>query len=254
MTVAVQIANSQDALEASFAIRYQVFVEELRVLAQDAFPDHRESNAFDSLPTTVHILVRVDNRPAATVRLLLPNREVALRRGWDRGLAIEQHFRLPAELTENVGEITRSCVLPAYRRRSLPQMMWAKAVDVARQHGIRTFVAEAYPETSEIAIVEGYCRILAAAGLVSNVVRLIPRGGDPAVQNPGWSPIRTIDPREAVRQLPPALKLFVKMGVVVCGPPLMTGDYRCVSLPILWDLAERTPEQCRILELGARTL
>ena len=88
------VATTQRQLDDALRVRWAVFGEELRLLGGPVPAAPREVNCFDTLETTVHLVVYAGDTPVATSRLLLPNPEVAQRHGGHLGIALEQKLDL----------------------------------------------------------------------------------------------------------------------------------------------------------------
>jgi predicted GNAT family N-acyltransferase len=104
MNITVVEANTPELLDACFAIRMAIFVEEQGVPASDEF------DAFDALGTEArHILLYVDGVPAASSRL---------------------------RIVEQVAKLERICVMLDYRKHGLGRVLINKLEEMAKEDGL----------------------------------------------------------------------------------------------------------------------
>ncbi|MDR6722869.1 putative GNAT family N-acyltransferase [Paenibacillus amylolyticus] len=104
MNTTVVEVNNQELLEACFAIRMAIFVEEQGVPAEDEF------DAYDALGTEArHILLYVDGVPAASSRL---------------------------RIVDDVAKLERICVMLEYRKHGLGRVLIDKLEQMALDQGL----------------------------------------------------------------------------------------------------------------------
>jgi hypothetical protein len=102
--VRLEVACSDDALRAAFALRYETVVEEGWV-KPEAFPDRLECDAYDD--AAVHVAGWHGPTLATTARLVFPTPE--------RELPTEAEFDLSVEPEHRVVDIGRAIVRKEYR-------------------------------------------------------------------------------------------------------------------------------------------
>lgn len=104
MNITIVDADSQALLDACFAIRTAIFVEEQGVSAAAEFDE------YDALGTEArHILLYVDGVPAASSRL---------------------------RIVENVAKLERICVMLDYRKHGLGRVLISKLEEMALADGL----------------------------------------------------------------------------------------------------------------------
>lgn len=134
--VTVRLAQTPAEIEAAQALRYHVFYEEHG--ARPTTDMERLKRDFDDYdPHADHLIVIDENVTPAkivgTYRLL--NRAVAEKYGRFYTSA-EYNIDSILKSSENVLELGRSCVLPAYRTRPVLQMLWQGIADYVLEHKI----------------------------------------------------------------------------------------------------------------------
>src|SRR4051812_45841016 len=112
------IATTQRELDDALEVRDLVFRQEMNLIRGEPFQIARELNCFDTLDTTIHVVAYAGRVPVATVRMLLPNLEVARDNGTALGVDLEQKLDLSplAGPRMLVAEVTRLCVRREWRR------------------------------------------------------------------------------------------------------------------------------------------
>lgn len=105
MNTTIVEVDTQELLDACFAIRTAIFVEEQGVSAEEEF------DAYDALGTEArHILLYVDGVPAASSRL---------------------------RIVENVAKLERICVMMDYRKHGLGRVLIDKLEQMALDQGLK---------------------------------------------------------------------------------------------------------------------
>ncbi len=104
MSLEVKIARTKKDFIGAFELRYSVFGEELNYIDKTKYPQSREKDDFDELPTTTNFVVNKDNETIGTARLI-ENTSLPFN--------IEQYVnidRLKKDKNINLAEASRFCV------------------------------------------------------------------------------------------------------------------------------------------------
>ena len=243
------LAQSQRRIDDALRIRFEVFARELGYLETNERTVPRESDPFDTLDTTLHIVAYHGRTAVGAVRILLPNSEIALANGTSFGLPIEAHYDLGALFRAGIhpAETTRFCVLSAYRGSPVASFLHATAVRLSLRFGVTHWIAGANMETDALDDALIMQRALVFHGFVRNdlclerraalVPPLFPRrpfydervrsralAGDSAVHLP-----RTID------------SYARRMHARFVGPPMFDARFRMCALPFVAAVADQRP-------------
>lgn len=243
------LAQSQRRIDDALRIRFEVFARELGYLETNERTVPRESDPFDTLDTTLHIVAYHGRTAVGAVRILLPNSEIALVNNTSFGLPIESHYDLGALLRAGIhpAETTRFCVLSAYRGSPVASFLHATAVRLSLRFGVTHWIAGANMETDALDDALIMQRALVFHGFVRNdlclerraalVPPLFPRrpfydervrsralAGDSAVHLP-----RTID------------SYARRMHARFVGPPMFDARFRMCALPFVAAVADQRP-------------
>ncbi|AKQ65471.1 hypothetical protein A176_002383 [Myxococcus hansupus] len=144
-----RVATTQRELDDALRVRWAVFGGELQLIAGKPAPTQREVTGFDTLATTVHVVVYDAQEPVATVRILLPNPEVARASGGVLGVELEQRLDLSglAGPEQVVAEAGRFCVRRKWRHSDAVVRLQAAFYAESRRRGVTHWLAAANLET-----------------------------------------------------------------------------------------------------------
>lgn len=234
------IAESKKQLDDALRLRFCVFGEELGLLA-GSNPIPRELDSFDTLESTVHFLAYVEGKAAGTVRLLLPNAEIAQASGQRFGFHLEHYFDLSAMAQSNIApaELTRFCIQKPYRRSPLLLHLYEAMRQESLRRGITHWIASANTETDsmEDALIMG--AVAESIGLCSGVRGIVRRLSIAGPQQPR-RPFYSADERSRAYAgklsglaLPKPLQSFSKLGARFVSAPIYDSRFQSCSMPLV---------------------
>ncbi len=208
----LRLAEDEDEIRAAQALRYRVFYEEM---SAEPTPEmsraRRDFDRFDEYCD--HLLVIDRSLPAGPRRVVgtyrLLRRATAEQRGPFYSVDeydIRQILAFPGEILE----LGRSCIAPAYRQRSIMQLMWRGIADYVMYHDIGLMFGCASlpgtdPAAHALALSYLYHHHLAPANLR-------PRALPERYVSMDMIPRDRIDVRAALSQLPPLVKGYLRLG------------------------------------------
>ncbi|NTX16502.1 GNAT family N-acetyltransferase [Myxococcus sp. CA051A] len=255
-----RVATTQRELDDALRVRWAVFGGELRLISGKAPPSRREVSCFDTLETTVHLVVYADREPVATLRMLMTSPEVALATGGRLGIELEQKLDLSGLGGPGMvfAETARFCVLERWRHSEAVAHLQAGIYAESRGRGVTHWIAAANLDTDSREDASLIARVAAHRGWVSPRWRV-------RVSEPSESPVLPSSPfytpmeRERAGQgnlgglrMPRAPSLFArKMGARFIAEPLYDASFRRFTLPLLAALDEipaSTLERFRALD------
>jgi putative hemolysin len=241
------VATTQRQLDDALRIRWAVFGEELHLLGGPTPLAPREVDCFDTLPTTVHLVVYAGAKPVATSRLLLPNPEVAHLSGKRLGIALEQKLDLSGVngASLSLAESTRFCILKEWRNSEVLVRLQAGLYQESRRLGVSHWIASANTETDCAEDADLVFQVASHQGLVSPrwwVRTLAPHSPPEVPRAPLYTPLERSRARQGQLsglRLPRTLALFArKMGARFVGAPLYDAGFRRFSMPLIAGLDE----------------
>ena len=247
MPLSCLVATTQRQLDDALRIRWAVFGEELHLIGGPTPLAPREVDCFDTLPTTVHLVVYAGAKPVATARLLLPNPEVAHLSGKRLGIALEQKLDLSGVNGSglSLAESTRFCILKEWRHSEVLLRLQAGLYWESRRFGVSHWIASANTETDSAEDADLVFQVAVHQGLMSprwQVRTLDPHAPPEVPRAPLYTPRERIHARQgqlSSLRLPRTLALFArKMGARFLGAPLYDAGFRRFSMPLIAALDE----------------
>jgi len=139
------VLGRTEQIEDAQRVRWQVYVNEEKLLSASTGMDGREIDDVDYLDTTLHLLVYDNREPVGTVRLLQRNAAVARTTGGALGLPLESKFDLGAFARPGIvpAEVTRYCVLRRYRHTGVTTELLSGLYAESVRRGITHWLAGA---------------------------------------------------------------------------------------------------------------
>jgi putative hemolysin len=248
------IAETRRQIDDALRVRYQVFAEELEYIEPARRFVPREVDPFDTLETTIHLVVCADGEPVGVARLLTPNSEVVRSSGAVFGFDLESKFDLCslAKRGLRLVETMRYCVLARYRGRAVAAALHAAAVDLSRSAGITHWIGCANTETDSLEDAHVIRRVAAHLGFEHGDIRIEPRA-------PAAAPLASrrafYKPHERRRaeadpaglRFPRTLELYARrMAARFIGPPIYDAAFRMCSMPLLIAVDEQVIRPARL--------
>ncbi len=243
------IGETQRHLDDAARVRFEVFARELGYLDTKDHAVPRELDPFDTLPTTLHLLVYAGDLAVGTMRLLLPNPEVAATNGSSFGLSIESQFDLGPLATAGLrlAETSRYCVISTHRSSTAVAELHAAAVHLSRILGVGHWIATANTGTDALDDALLIKDIAERFGFVRDDVSITPRVPPVALASPR-RPFYDEHTRAELTtdrarwRLPRTLDMYTRrMFARFVGPPVYDPRFRMCALPLLADVsAQRT--------------
>jgi len=239
--VRCQIAETRRQIDEALRIRYTVFAEECDYLDPARRLVPREVDPFDTLDTTYNIVAYVEDRAVGTVRMHLPNLEVATVMGSQFGFDIESKFDIGglAQTTMRLAETMRYCILTQYRHTHIASALHAAVVQISNRTGITHWIGCANTETDSLEDANLIHSIGRRSGRVHGQIHIEPREHTLPIHEPRH-PFFTTAERHAAHadavnaRFPRILAIYSqKMGARLIGPPTYDHRFRMYSIPVL---------------------
>jgi len=225
----MQLARSNEDLEAIQRLRYQVFTEEMGAVFPEAV-DGLDCDRFD--PWCKHLMVKEVSaqRVVGTYRVLTPDN--AKRAG---GYYAAQEFDLSGlgPIAEQFVEIGRSCTHPDYRDGSVIMMLWSGLIEFMTHGGFRYMLGCASVSLRDDGV---------TAAEVWRVARkmMAQRPEAARIAPLNRYPVEKLDSPLPAR-VPPLIKGYLNIGARICGEPAWDPDFNTADFPVLLDMHAMDP-------------
>lgn len=207
----VRLAGSEEDVKAAQALRYEVFYEEC-----GAQPDEkmallkRDIEPIDDFCDLLLVIDHASKKVVGTYRFML--REAALQYGsyyTSSEFEIDKLIAFPGQIME----LGRSCVHQDYRTKPTMQLLWKglgayiQQNQVALCFGCASFIGTDISKYKQ-ALAYLYHYHLAPSNLRTCAL-------PEHYEEMNCLPLKEVDPKEAMRQLPPLIKGYLRLGGVV---------------------------------------
>ena len=230
--ITVAWARHHDEVRAAQRLRYRIFADEMGARLETNVAGH-DVDLFDDY--CEHLLVRdaATQDVVGTYRVLTPAQ--ARRAGSFYSDTEFDLWRLRA-LREQMVELGRSCVHPAYRQGGVILALWGALAEFMQRNRLDTMIGCASIPMLHNGVVSGDAaasvwRQLKATHLAPIEYHVVPRLPLPVEQ------LDTSLPVEA----PALIKGYLRMGAKVLGPPAWDPDFNTADLPMMMRIHELPP-------------
>jgi L-ornithine Nalpha-acyltransferase len=212
-----RLARTASEIDAAQAVRYRVFVEEMRAkLDPEAERRKRDFDAFDLICDHLLVLDRslegdTEDQIVGTYRLM--RQEVAKAHG---GFYSASEFDVDSLIARHPGkrfmELGRSCVLPAYRTKRTVELLWQGNWAYALRYGVDAMFGCAsfpgvYPEAHALALSFLHNNVSATGEWHVEALPHLKRDMD-------LMPAEAVNARRAMMALPPLIKGYLRLGAM----------------------------------------
>lgn len=220
----VELALSQEQINACFRLRYRVFVEELGAKIDCALPLGLESDHFDDY--CHHMLVRdLDSGEAVACTRILTDTQAQVAGGYYS--ANEFDLSRLRDVEGRVMEIGRTCVDPAYRNGAIISCLWSGLAQFMENNrfmylmGCASISLEDGGVQAKLIMDQLRDRYLTPESLRVNSLRALPRlSAEAELLN------------QDVR-MPPLLKAYLRLGAQIGGEPYWDADFNTADV-FIW--------------------
>lgn len=235
---AVTIAD----LDAATHLRWDVYSDAIR-FDLGLLPARREINGFDVVGSATIFLAMIDDEPVGTIRLLLPDPELADCHGCGLGLplAIGARFEnMPANAV--VAELGRAAVRAGYRGSSIIGSLYRAAYRLSRAAGVTHWTGVSLTGTDDSTDASIIAAVVASKGFVTPQRHI----DGPDRRSDGYRAKRRIFDIEARSKaaegafaeiaLPHAVAFHLRSGALAAGPPIFDAMFAEYTVPLFFSL------------------
>lgn len=228
----VRIAENQLEIEKALRLRYEVFNQEMGEGLPRSAATGKDRDEYDLFCD--HLVVvdeQNDCSVVGTYRLLTRTRALE-----NIGFYSAREFDLSNiySLQDEVAEVGRSCVHPAYRDGSVISLLWTGIADYIQKHKIRILMGcGSLHSTDPAEVNEVYAYLRESGCLVEETLRVFPTE---KFVHPGFRDIPLDGDRKAVlKRLPPLIKGYMRIGAKIGGAPALDAEFGTTDLFIYFD-------------------
>lgn len=234
----LRLAQNADELRAAQRLRYEVFVEELG--GDGALVDHDNRLEKDEFDTVCDHLLLFDGTAGdlnelpvvGAYRLLTAEKADEFGRFYSEG---EYDLTLLKQSGRRILELGRSCVSRAHRRGAALQLLWSGLADYVQQREIEVLFGVASLHGTDVPKLANALSHLYHAFLAPPELRV--RAVDGAYQPMDLVRRDEIDRVSAMRDVPPLIKSYLRLGGFVGDGAFVDHDFNTTDVCLVMDTA-----------------
>jgi putative hemolysin len=244
-TLQVRLAETWDEVDAALALRYRVFFEEMKAQATPGMiAKQRDVDEFD--PYCDHLLVidtALGNGPEAVVGTYRMLRRPGAAKVGRFYSSAEYDIRPILDHTGEILEMGRSCVDAKHRTRSAMQLLWRGVTSYVLAHRIDILFGCASLRGTDPAALAVPLSYLYHNHLAPAEMR--PRALPARYVDMDLLPKDGIDAKAAMRDLPPMIKGYLRLGGVVGDGAVIDHEFNTVDVLVYVDMRKVTEKYYR---------
>jgi putative hemolysin len=225
----VRLARSEEDIKAAQLLRYEVFYEEC-----GAQPDEtmallkRDISPIDDFCDVLLVIDHTHNKIVGTYRFML--REAALEHG-GHYTALEFDIRKLIAYPGQIMELSRSCVHKNYRTRPTMQLLWRGIGAYTTLNQVDLFFGCASFMGTDVSKYRQAFSYLHHFHLAPTELRT--QALPVHYQDMNLIPKNKVDSKEAMRQLPPLLKAYLRVGGFIGEGAFIDDNFNSIDVCII---------------------
>ena len=238
----VKIANTQSEIEKAMELRFEVFKLEMEGKNQlnRSFKKELDADEYDQYCQHLIVIDKNKDLVVGTYRLCLST-EI----NKTLGFYSEKIFDIAniKKINDKMLELGRSCVHKDYRDQLVISLLWSGIAKYISDHKIRFLFGSVRLANTDPKEVSKTFSLIKEKYYAPDKFRVKPwpqnafRGLE--------KNIKLKDPHQILKNLPPLVKGYLRLGVKVCGEPAINPQLGSVVLCILLDIEKMTPSYKR---------
>jgi L-ornithine Nalpha-acyltransferase len=229
----IRLAQSSHDIETAQRLRHAVFFEERGLAEQSG----RDEDAFDAICD--HLLVEHERDGLVGCYRLL-RQDVASRH---QGFYTQDEFEVAPLIARHAGsrflELGRSCVLKSHRGKPVMELLWQGIWDYVRAHQMDVMFGCASLEGTDVR------QHAATLSFLHHHVRAIEEWHAKAQAARAVSmdllPAEKINPRDAMRDLPPLVKGYLRLGCMIGEDCVIDHAFNTIDVLIILPVSKINP-------------
>ena len=204
----VRLARSEEDIKAAQMLRYEVFYEECGAQPDEAMAlSKQDISPIDDFCDVLLVIDHAHNKIVGTYRFML--REAALEHG-EHYTALEFDISKLLTYPGQIMELSRSCVHKNYRTKPTMQLLWRGIGAYTHLNEVALFFGCASFKGTDISKYRQAFSYLHHFHLAPPELRT--KALPSHYQDMNLIPKDEVDPKQAMRQLPPLLKAYLRVG------------------------------------------
>lgn len=234
----IKLAQNNQEIQQALQLRYEVFKLEMSEGLKREGAAELETDIYDKLCDHLIVIDKTTDKVVGTYRLLLSS-QLDKRIGFYSEKLFDIHNIKRLADSYEILELGRSCIHRDYRSRPVINLLWSGIARYIKDYKVRYLFGSARLLTQEPKGVSVIFKFIKDRFYAPVEFKVYPW---PKYKFKGSKEnVKMDNPREIFRKLPPLVKGYLRLGVVVCGPPAINPDLGSVVIFILLDTEKMNP-------------
>ena len=237
----IKFAETEEEIEAAMRLRYEVFNLEQGKGLDSANLNQIDQDEFDEHCLQLVIVEKKTSRIVGTYRVHL-----GVVAKTELGLYSAREYNIEGidDIIDEVIEVGRSCVHPDFRNGSVIGLLWSGISATLVRSGLRYLLGCVSLETVDPDVGWALYEYFKNRDKLSSELKATPVAGF-ELPEPDPENVKELLGEKKValmKNIPPLFKGYLRLGVGVCGEPLLDKEFGTIDFLILLDL-EELPEK-----------
>jgi len=229
----VRIAQDKKEIQQALQLRYEIFKLEMVAGSPQKEASRLDADIYDDICDHLIVIDKTTDKIVGTYRLMLNSRlDGKMKFYSEKFFDIRNIKKLSND--HEILELGRSCVERNYRSGPVINLLWSGIAKYVKDHKVRYLFGCPRLYTSSILEISKIFKLIKQKFYAPDELRVYPR---PKNKVKGLKPnILLPNFREVWPHLPPLVKGYLRIGVVVCGLPARDPVLGSVLIFILLDI------------------
>lgn len=229
----VKLAQEKEEIQQALKLRYEVFKLEMSGNAKIQESSELDSDIYDKFCDHLIVIDKTTHKIVGTYRLLLSSK-VNKKIGFYSEKIFDIHNIKRLANDYQALELGRSCIHRDYRSRPVINLLWNGIAKYIKDYNVRYLFGSVRLLTSDPIEVSRIFKFIKKRFYAPLKFRVYPKAKNKF--NGLKKNIEIRNPREIFHYLPPLVKGYLRLGVLVCGEPAINLDLSSVVIFILLDV------------------
>jgi putative hemolysin len=232
-SILVRLAQTSHEIEQAQKLRYHIFYEEFHAKASAQVA--REKRDFDEFDDFADHLIVIDTAVADRDKAIVGTYRMMRNEAASRaGRFYTSHEFDISGLTDNYSgllEMGRSCVLKEYRTKAVLQLLWQGIAEYASHYHVKfLFGCASFHGTNPNDFINELS-YLHHNHLAPEKFR--PIAHDKVIEESDYLPLEQIDPKQVLKNLPPLIKGYIRLGGFIGEGIYIDHDFDTVDVCVV---------------------
>jgi len=229
----LKIAQDKKEIQGALRLRYEVFRREMMGGLKNYDSEGLDEDAYDRVCDHLIVIDKETSKIIGTYRILQ-----GCRREKGLGFYSEKFFDIrnikKAAAGFEVLELGRSCIHKDYRNRSIINLLWTGIAKYIKDNNVRFLFGPVRLQGNDPQEISKTFKFMQERFYSGDELRVYPWEKN-KLTGLDYN-VKVEEPRKIFNRLPPLVKGYVRLGILVCGEPALNSDLNSVVVFALLDI------------------